>query len=96
MGRRLRPPRPLLCRRRRARREDGRGTAAAGAGVLGNRGRTSSSAGAETATVQPVIAKGHLPFSGLALARDLVLGLALMLVGLFTRALSASEGRRRL
>ena len=50
----------------------------------------------ETATVQPVIAKGHLPFSGLALARDLVLGLALMLVGLFTRALSASEGRRRL
>ena len=72
------------------------GTAAAGAGVLGTGSRTSSSAGAETATVQPVIAKGHLPFSGLALARDLVLGLALMLVGLFTRALSASEGRRRL
>ena len=72
------------------------GTAAAGAGVLGTGARTSSSAGAETATVQPVIAKGHLPFSGLALARDLVLGLALMLVGLFTRALSASEGRRRL
>jgi hypothetical protein len=72
------------------------GTAAAGAGVLGTAAGTSSSAGAETATVQPVIAKGHLPFSGLALARDLVLGLALMLVGLFTRALSASEGRRRL
>jgi hypothetical protein len=72
------------------------GTAAAGAGVLGTGAGTSSSAGAETATVQPVIAKGHLPFSGLALARDLVLGLALMLVGLFTRALSASEGRRRL
>jgi len=72
------------------------GTAAAGAGVLGTGAETSSSAGAETATVQPVMAKGHLPFSGLALARDLVLGLALMLVGLFTRALSASEGRRRL
>ena len=72
------------------------GTAASGAGVLGTGEETSSSAGAETATVQPVIAKGHLPFSGLALARDLVLGLALMLVGLFTRALSASEGRRRL
>jgi hypothetical protein len=77
--------------------EGGRsGTAAAGAGVLGTGAGTSSGAGAETATVQPVIAKGHLPFSGLALARDLVLGLALMLVGLFTRALSASEGRRRL
>jgi hypothetical protein len=72
------------------------GTAAAGGGVLGTGAETSSSAGAETATVQPVIAKGQLPFSGLALARDLVLGLALMLVGLFTWVLSASEGRRRL
>jgi hypothetical protein len=68
-------------------------TTAAGAGVLGS-GAGSSTPGTESMAARSVAAKGELPFSGLALARDLVLGLALMLVGLFTRKLSAAEGGR--
>jgi hypothetical protein len=73
------------------RTETGAGSTAAGQGV---RGAETASAGTGRTSLRSVAAKGELPFSGLELAEDLALGLSLLLVGLFTRALSAAEGRR--
>jgi hypothetical protein len=69
--------------------------AGAGAGVLGQGLGTSTSGRREGAsTMQSVIAKGQLPYSGLALPAALAVAMTLALGGLVAWSVSASPGRR--